>query len=304
MAPRILRARLLAPDRGTPREIVTPEGTPLVFRVARAGDRLGAFLIDTVIQILAIVAVGLLALAGTGFAFAEHGVFWAVILLAIFVIQNLYFIVFEAGARGQTPGKRMIGIRVMDAHGGPLTTDAVVVRNLMRNLEVYLPVAALLQPGLLSSDTPGWIYLLSILWMIALAGLPMFNKWRLRPGDLVAGTLVVVAPKAILLEDVGARAVEKKTRDPRRFVFTDAQLDIYGIYELQVLEEILRGQGGMDHRRTLEAVTDRITKKLGWDGDVAPRDTRVFLEEFYAALRARLEGRMLFGRRKEDKHDD
>lgn len=297
------RRPLLNPDRGTPREIVTPEGTPIVFRVANAGDRLGAFLLDSLIQLAAIAILFLLAFGASGFRFTDFGLLWTLLLIAVFLIQNFYFIAFEMGSRGQTPGKRAIGIRVMDAQGGPLTSDAIVVRNLMRNLEVYLPLQALAQPQLVSAGGQGWVYLLSLVWMLVLAGLPLFNKWRLRPGDLVAGTLVVMAPKPVLLEDIGAKAIAPAAQQTARFMFTDDQLDVYGIYELQVLEDLLRKQTGRDDRQTLNAVAERITKKLEWGDTLRSRDIVPFLEAFYAALRARLERRMLFGRRKEDKHD-
>ena len=100
------------------------------------------------------------------------------------------------------------------------------------------------------------------------------------------------------------RTIEKKTPDGPRYTFTEAQLDAYGIYELQVLEEVLRQEGAaLEHYRTMRAVAQRIAKKIEWPEDVPASGTREFLQEYYAALRRRLEQRMLFGRRKEDKHD-
>lgn len=301
----IRRPYELRGERGSPREILTPEGVPLVFRVAPAGDRLGAFVLDLVYQLLALLALGAL-LFGLAFDAGGLGTDVAVAfgLFLVFVVQNLYFILFEARTRGQTPGKRQLGIRVMDARGGPLTTDAVIVRNVMRTLEFWLPAAVILRPGALFPGAPGWAIPLGLLWMVAVSGLPLFNRWRLRAGDLVAGTLVVVAPRALLLGDLGGRAVEKRARQDEEFPFTPAQLDAYGIYELQVLEEVLRREGvSVENERTLRAVAHRIARKIDWPDEVPPARTRAFLQQYYAALRLRLEQRMLFGRRKEDKHD-
>ena len=81
-------------------------------------------------------------------------------------------------------------------------------------------------------------------------------------------------------------------------MFTPAQLDAYGVKELQVLEEVLRRYDA----KVVAAVAARIRAKIGWvardgegDGD--------FLDAYYRALRGRLEGRLLFGRRRKDKHD-
>lgn len=77
--------------------------------------------------------------------------------------------------------------------------------------------------------------------------------------------------------------------------FGEAELSVYGEYELQTLERVLR-----DGRpEAMAAVAEAICRKIGW----APGsgDERAFLEAFYAQLRARLEGGMRFGKRKADK---
>jgi uncharacterized RDD family membrane protein YckC len=284
---------------------VTPEGVALDFRVAPVGDRVAAFLLDLFYQAMALLLLGLamsVLLMGAGGFFG--GVAAAAGALFLFFVQNLYFIVFEARTRGQTPGKRQLGIRVMDANGGPLTTEAVIVRNVMRSLEFWFPLLILLAPERVLPGIPGWATLLAILWVVILGALPLFNQWNLRAGDLVAGTLVVVAPRSILLDDIGKYAVEKRADPEDAYVFNQAQLDAYGIYELQVLEEVLRRESAsLDQQRTARAVADRIARKIRWPVPIPHAETRRFLREYYAALRLRLEQRMLFGKRKEDKHD-
>ncbi|MEL6758595.1 MAG: RDD family protein, partial [Pseudomonadota bacterium] len=80
--------------------------------------------------------------------------------------------------------------------------------------------------------------------------------------------------------------------------FTPEQLNVYGIHELHVLEDVLR-QSTPEIKRN---VANRIATKIGYEPQVGETDL-VFLESFYAALRAHLEQRMLFGQRKEDKYD-
>ena len=70
---------------------------------------------------------------------------------------------------------------------------------------------------------------------------------------------------------------------------------MYGEYELQTLERVLR-----DARpEAMAAVAETICRKIGWNAGAG--DERAFLESFYAQLRARLEGGMRFGKRKADK---
>lgn len=292
-------------DRGVRVEVVTPEGVPVAFHVAPAGDRVAALVLDLVI-VLGSLFLALLAFALAG---VDSGWLWAAWILAFFLGRNFYFAWFELRWQGMTPGKRFSRIRVVDAAGGPLTAEAILVRNLTRELEVFTPVMVLIFARHVWPGAPGWAVLAAILWVLLFALLPLFNSRRLRIGDLVAGTMVVRHPKAVLLPDLGSAkaeravaAAESEAAEPAPFSFTDAQLDVYGILELQVLEEVLRRHGGRGgDRKALKVVADRIAKKVDWDGDLG-NEPEPFLRSFYAALRARLESRMLLGKRKEDKH--
>jgi uncharacterized RDD family membrane protein YckC len=283
------------------RDLLTPEGVPLRFTLAGAGDRLAAFLIDlTFISIATVVlAIGLTTVLIGRDAF-DHLVF-AAILLASFLLRSFYFMWFEIRWQGATPGKKLLGIRVIDASGGPLTPQAVIARNLLRDVEFFLPLSLVMAPQMVWPGAPGWAGELAALWTVAIALLPLFNSDRLRPGDLVGGTLVVLAPRVLLLDDLGAHTVAQATLPrPAATGFTDEQLDVYGIYELQTLEAVLRRGAGEANREALAAVTERIQRKISWEGS-GRVEPYWFLRDFYAALRARLESRMLLGKRRESK---
>jgi uncharacterized RDD family membrane protein YckC len=274
-------------------EIVTPEGVPLRFTLARAGDRLGAFMIDA----LLIVGACVLLVAATVFlTVAARGLGLAIGLLVFFLLRNFYFTWFECLWQGTTPGKRLVGVRVIDAHGGMLTAEAVFARNLMREVELFLPAIAFLAPEAILPGVPPALRYLAMAWVFVFALLPLFNRDRLRVGDLVGGTLVVRAPRSALREDLSAPPTRRGTAPD--LAFTTEQLDLYGIHELQVLESLLR-QPQWD---TMEAVAGKIQQKIGW---TQPPDRRVnpeqFLRAFYTAQRARLENRMLLGERREKK---
>ena len=99
-------ARELAVRGGLRRSFITPEGVDLKLELASAGARAGAFLIDAmiIIGVLVVVSIilGLLAIGGGGEPFA---VIW---LIGFFVLRNGWFILFEMGGRGATPGKRLM----------------------------------------------------------------------------------------------------------------------------------------------------------------------------------------------------
>ncbi|MDJ0972976.1 MAG: RDD family protein [Planctomycetota bacterium] len=292
---------LLRPERGREEVLTTPEGVPLPFTIALAGDRLGAFVLDWILSKLIIVALLILAsLVDRG----EQDAGWilTVVIIVSFLVEQFYFIWFEVRRRGMTPGKQRAGIRVVSRHAGPITPEAIVARNLTRVLEVQVPLTVLLFPEAMWPDAPGWVQLVAMTWILVFAGMPLWNRQRLRIGDMVAGTMVVLTPKTLLLEDLGGKTQKRTEKEGRRFVFTPEQLAVYGIYELQVLEDLLRQSRVGATRDAMVAVTRKICRKIGYDQSVKRADVERFLTEFYAAMRAHQEHRLLFGRRKRDKH--
>ncbi len=301
------RRPALAPYAPRLHRVRTPEGVVLPFVVASASDRLSAFLIDLVV--LAAGTVAAFLLAGAVVVARLPGLGLALALVASFLFRNAYFIACEIGWNGQTIGKRRLHLRVVSRDGGPLTADAVLARNLTRDVELFLPLTALLAPRAVAADGPGWAVLLAIVWLLVFALLPLLGRDRLRPGDMVAGTLVVESPEAVLLPDLAAEREERsKAPDDAAaesgIAFTREQLAIYGVRELQVLEDVLRrADEGTIPAEILAEVRERIARKIGWQrGDLRATD-HAFLAAFYRAQRARLEQRLLFGERVERKRE-
>ncbi len=111
----------------------TPEQVCFSYQLAGLFTRSIAYLIDTVVMVAFIVGAVLVCAT-------VPGVFGVVLLLLIIFATFLgYFILFEALWSGQTPGKRAMNIRVMDASGGRLSIANVALRNLIRVVDM-LPV--------------------------------------------------------------------------------------------------------------------------------------------------------------------
>jgi uncharacterized RDD family membrane protein YckC len=280
------------------RTLVTPEGVPLRWELGGAADRAAAFLIDAAIISAVLVGVVIVlirpimrATMGAGGSADEAGL--TVFLLCAFALRNLYFAAWELTPRAATPGKRALKLRVAARDGGRLTAGAIFARNATRELEVFLPLSFL---GAQTETVDAWTALLGLGWSALFLLFPLFNKDRLRAGDLLAGTWVVKAPRRRLLPDLAAERPWGAARPP--FDFTPDQVDAYGVKELHVLETVLRTR----NPPTLKEVAARIRTKIGWTAGPAEGD-RDFLEAYYAALRRRLEGQLLFGRRRRDKHD-
>jgi uncharacterized membrane protein SpoIIM required for sporulation/uncharacterized RDD family membrane protein YckC len=154
------------PDYRQHLEIETPEHVVLDLEIAGIGSRALAAVLDMLILVgsgLALLVV-LAILAGYGLSVGRFGS--VVLVLLSFLAWNGYFILFEGLRRGQTPGKRIAGIRVVMDTGHAVTFGAAAARNLLR-------VADALPPP----------YLIGLL-------LVAFHPRGKRLGDLVAGTVV------------------------------------------------------------------------------------------------------------------
>ena len=158
---------MTAPDQLS---IETPEQVALEFPLAGVGSRFLALAIDMLLQ-GAIMTIVVLAVTGTWSVFrpSGDGGFWfaAVGLLAVFTIFYGYFAGFEAFWHGQTPGKRLVGLRVLSVTGRPIRLDEALIRNVLRVVD----------------QLPG-VYAVGIVTML-------ISSRSQRLGDLAAGTVVV-----------------------------------------------------------------------------------------------------------------
>ncbi len=101
-------------------------------------------------------------------------------LVIWFVLSWFYGGVFETMWNGQTPGKRLLGLRVLNVDGQPINALQAVLRNVLREVDA-MPLAFNFVP----------------LYMLGLASMSASNRYQ-RLGDLAAGTIVVVEHRGSL----------------------------------------------------------------------------------------------------------
>jgi uncharacterized RDD family membrane protein YckC len=160
-------------------DVATGESVAFTYELAGLGSRFFAVVVDLAIQIGVALGAGALFL---WFAFASHArlggrthtavvfagaVVNGIAVFAIFMLFFGYFIFFEWRFAGRTPGKRLLGLRVVRDGGFPLDFTSAVVRNVVRILEVGIGFYAVSAVAMLLSP---------------------FNR---RLGDMAAGTIVV-----------------------------------------------------------------------------------------------------------------
>ena len=149
----------------TVRAVATPEGVELDLHLAGPVGRACAWLVDLFLRM-----TGLLVLWLVLIPLGQLGM--GVWLILLFLVEWLYPVAFEIWAGGATPGKKLLGLRVVNDDGTPVSRRASVTRNLLRAVD-FLP--ALYGVGLIAM---------------------LLNRDFKRMGDLVAGTVVIYVEPA------------------------------------------------------------------------------------------------------------
>jgi Uncharacterized membrane protein len=211
-------------------DIETPELVVLSYTIAGLGSRVAAALIDLAINVVMFLAViaGLVLLsrgAAPGSARPTPSAAWAlaVMLIMQFVVLWGYYLLFEGLSDGQTPGKRMLGLRTVRDGGYSVGFSASAVRNLMRIIDLQ----------------PAFSYLVGIASIA-------FTKSGKRLGDIVAGTIVV--REALVRQPAHVVAAPSATvTTPVTARLTDA--------EFQLLERWSERRNSLDPERRRQLVT-------------------------------------------------
>jgi uncharacterized RDD family membrane protein YckC len=151
--------------------VTSATGVDVELAIAGPGSRAYAFIIDWHIRLLLAViwfgAASLFMSKVTHFGAKSPAVLIMIATLPATALYFLYHPIVELLMRGQTPGKRMAGVRIVNRLGGTPSTLAVLIRNAFRLIDC-LPI--LYGVGLVTT---------------------IFNSQRARFGDLAAGTLLV-----------------------------------------------------------------------------------------------------------------
>lgn len=159
-------------------EIVTPENIAFQYRVAGPFRRLPAYLVDLAIRAALVIAlsIGLTMFSMIGQVGFGLGMF----LIGYFLLDWFYGGLFETYWNGQTPGKRLMRIRVVSDEGQPITGWQAVLRNFLRAAD-SMPAVGLIEGYPIMLPT----HLLGLLSTV-------FTDRCQRLGDLAAGTMVIV----------------------------------------------------------------------------------------------------------------
>lgn len=239
--------------------IETPEQTALEFSLAGVGSRFLALAVDTLLQVVAFLALFLLVLV-IGAAAWPAASTWSM-AIGVLLFSSLYygyFAFFEAIWKGQTPGKRHAKLRVIKDSGRPINAYEAIARNLLR----------------LVDQLPG-IYAVGIVAALV-------SKQNKRLGDLVAGTVVIHEKPFEQLQpgwELFARSDAPAL--PYKAVRLSAE-------EFQLVEAFLQRRSELPdevRRQTAQAIAQRVGARL----EVPPEERsspEPFLERLVRAARS------------------
>ncbi len=269
--------------------IETPERVPLAFSLASIGNRFLAAAIDHAIQYTAIIAVVWISVAAAGLTLfgpdaAGENVFstapkWiiALMIIAIFVLFAAYFIFFEWLWNGQTPGKRILKLRVIREDGRPITLWEAVARNLLRVFDAI----------------PGFVIPIYSVGLIAV----FMNSRDQRVGDMFAGTVVIrerTDDAPTFKETFSNRIADAAFRRVQKPTDFKADISLLTDPEIEVVESLLRRRWDLTERQRLWMawrVALPLMYKLKPDYDVETFSYEGFLEEILHRYHAK--GRFL-----------
>jgi len=218
------------------RVVLTPEHVLILLEPAGLGSRFVAFSVDLALVLGATVVVSQLASAIPGGAGA------VVRALVLLILNWGYHVYFEVRHQGQSPGKRIVGIRVVDGRGLPLGLEQSFVRNVVRVIDA-LPIGYAL--GAIACH---------------------LDSRRRRLGDIAADTLVVRERRTLDLERRASRArAWNSLRTPRLVRLARHRV---GLEERELLSALcLRADALDDAARVglMEDVGRHYRERLGID---------------------------------------
>ncbi|HEY7403981.1 MAG TPA: RDD family protein [Candidatus Angelobacter sp.] len=245
--------------------IDTPEQVHLEFVLAGIGSRFMAIFLDALIElVLYAVLIGIsLSLGFSGFFNANRSIWWiALMTLVIFCIYWGYYAIFEALWKGQTPGKRWAGIRVIKDTGRPINAFEAISRNLVRVVDFF----------------PGF-YGVGVVTML-------LNAKSRRLGDFVAGTIVV--------HETSDRESSLFFNTPTRADFTLHQAAGLTLQEAELIETFLARRLEIPpevRRFNGQRIAEMVAARLNIPPEARPPDNENFLELMVREFRSRAQYR-------------
>ncbi len=246
--------------------VITPEAVEFSFDLSGLGSRVFALLIDLIIQSVLVMIV-LVVLITIGMSFDTSEAFspsMIILMVVILFFEWGYFIFFELMWDGRSPGKRMMGCRVIRDGGLPVDFTASLIRNLIRPIDYFLSA-------------------LMIGFFIVFAS-PSYK----RLGDMAAGTVVVTERRLSIVELLAERKVGAfRPTYPPLGLFTKAEVSKLSTSQIHTIRRFLDRRSDLPIEKRngfASALYNKLVKILPTVGEQGINIERVLEEIIIATL--------------------
>ncbi len=247
-------------------DVETPELVVLSYTIAGIGSRASAAMLDYLICIVSFILllVGVQQFASLKFLGLnrDSSAAWAIAVIGFFqfAVLWLYYVLFEALQDGQTPGKRIMKLRVVRDGGLAVNFEASAIRNLVRVVDMQ----------------PAFLYAIGMVSSVA-------NSRGKRLGDLAAGTLVV--KEDLISQPMVAQAARRTSASDALTITTQLSEDQFAL-----LDRFVQRRMALEPARRNELavnLAERFKDTLDYDATHGPLNALVHLHENEQAARAR-----------------
>jgi uncharacterized RDD family membrane protein YckC len=244
--------------------VETPEQIDLAYDVAGVGSRVLAALVDHLLVAL-IVLLGVIALIALNDVLGGASFLFLVTLLGFgtYFLLCAYHILFEVFWNGQTPGKRMMGLRMIQVSGRPIGFGASTIRNLVRVVDFL--------PG---------VYAVGFLTMF-------FDKRARRLGDIAAGCMAVRQRDVVTLDSLATPNASQRPVVAAAQQVTIPNLDALRGTDINLVHDFLRRAMQMEptaRRRLAQQLVAVLQQRLGYPIGGNPEDFLVQVASEYRTL--------------------
>jgi uncharacterized RDD family membrane protein YckC len=215
-------------------QVRTTQNVFIHYPVASLGDRILAYLIDTVVKIVYVIAVVALLLN------AKVNVIW-IWIVTVIIPMTLYHLLFEIFMNGQSPGKRGMDIKVLRLDGTPATVGDYIVRWLFSLVDVHF-----------------------FSGLIAVLCIAIGGKGQ-RLGDMVAGTTVVK-----IIEEANVTASEIFVPHDTGYTAVFPQVVQLTEYDIELVQRALEVSRDSGNSQPVLAATEKVKTLMGIQTDLPP----------------------------------
>jgi uncharacterized RDD family membrane protein YckC len=248
-------------------EVATPEHISFDYAVAGPFRRLPAFLFDLVLKVSFLFAVAIamvLCLSATGIEFGEQIAMFMFFVLVFFVFW-FYGAVSEGWFNGRTPGKWLLGIRVISTTGSSLNGGQALLRNLIMAADLLpaTPMYFLLTIDEVEPD--GFVGVPTFLCGLCCM---MLTTRQQRLGDLAAGTMVVVDQRGWSTMD--ARISDRRVSVLASYIPAHFQPSATLTKFLAAYHERRRFLGTGRRNEIARHLTPALLERFGFRSDIDP----------------------------------